>query len=180
MLSKREVRQSVKRRLAALTGEERAFRNRAIAERLFRSEEYRGARSIFLFYSMPEEVDTHSILSDALAEGKEVFLPRIEGEKMLLVPYREEDSLLPNRYGILEPMGDAAAAQPELALIPLLAYDRKRGRLGRGKGYYDRFLASFSGTSIALAFSEQEWERVPTEAFDRRPDIIITDKERIG
>ena len=98
---------------------------------------------------------------------------------MELVPFKQGDDLVPNGYGILEPTGQAVDARPDLALIPLVSFDRNRHRLGRGKGYYDRFLASFKGKSIALAFGEQEYPDLPVEEFDRKVDAVITDKERI-
>ncbi|MBO4472603.1 MAG: 5-formyltetrahydrofolate cyclo-ligase, partial [Clostridia bacterium] len=66
-----------------------------------------------------------------------------------------------------------------LALIPLVAFDRTRARLGRGKGYYDRFLASYGGTSLALAYSVQETDAIPMDGFDVRPTAVLTAKERI-
>ena len=178
-MTKKEERRIVRERIAALGREERALFDRAIAERLITSKEYREARTLFLYYPMRDEADTTAILSHALEQGKEVFLPRIEGEEMALVPYREGDVLRENEYGILEPTREGVTTSPDLAVIPLRAFDRERRRLGRGKGFYDRFLASFRGTSLAVAYSVQETERVPTEPFDRRPDAIITEKERV-
>jgi len=106
-------------------------------------------------------------------------LPRVEGEKMYLVPYRSGEPFAVGAFGIEEPLGEAVDVIPDLAVIPLLAFDRSRSRLGKGKGYYDRFLANYRGKSVALAYGEQEVEKVPTEPFDRRPDKIVTDKESI-
>lgn len=178
-MNKKEVRKAVKERVASLSEGEKKACGDVIAERLFVSEEYRSATSLFVYLSTLGEVDTHAILSHALSSGKTVFLPRIEGEQMALVPYREGDPLLVNSYGISEPTGEGVDVSPDLAILPLVAFDRSRARLGRGKGYYDRFLASYKGTSIALAFSLQEWEALPTDPFDRRPDVILTEKERI-
>lgn len=178
-MNKREVRQRSKERIAALSEKEKIACGKEIAARLFASEEYRKAASIFLYLSTTDEADTHLVLSHALSEGKTLYLPRIEGKDMALVPYREGDPLAVNRYGISEPTGAGAEVTPDLAVIPLVAFDRTKTRLGRGKGYYDRFLSSFRGTSIALAFSAQEWDLLPAEPFDRKPSVILTEKERI-
>ena len=150
----------------------------SIAERVFASPEYLSARSIFLYRSLPTEADTSLILGAALSEGKEVYLPRIEGEEMALVRYEHGTKCIRNEYGIEEPEGEPAEVLPDLALIPLVAFDRDKHRLGRGKGYYDRFLARFSGQVIALAYSCQEVAALPVEPFDRSPRVIVTDKER--
>ena len=179
MSSKSEVRKRVKARLSLMTAEERAAKSEIIASRLISSPEYAASRSIFFYHSDSREADTHRLIDRALAEGKKVFLPRVEGEEMVLVPYRQGDLLRKGVFDVLEPQGEKADETPDLAVIPLVAFDRTRARLGRGKGYYDRFLSSYRGTSVALAYAEQEEEIVPTEEGDRRPDVIMTDKERI-
>ena len=179
MLTKREIRRSIKLRLSEMAAADRAAESEAIASRLFSSPEYASARSIFLYYSDPLEVDTHDLISRALKDGKRLFLPRTEGERMLLVPYRAGDALSVGAFGISEPQGAATDEVPDLALIPLVAFDRTRARLGRGKGYYDRFLASYGGTSFALAYSVQETDAIPMDGFDVRPTAVLTAKERI-
>ena len=167
-------------RLSSLGGEDREAMSRSITERVLTSPEYLGAHSIFVYASMREEPDTASLIRFALSDGKSVYLPRIDGDRMDLVPYDATTPTTINRYGIEEPQGAPTSAMPDLAVIPLLAFDRDKHRLGRGKGYYDRFLAGYSGHSIALAFSVQEVDRVPTEDYDLSPQVIFTDKERIG
>ena len=98
---------------------------------------------------------------------------------MILVPYRSGDPLAVGAFGIEEPIGKGAKVTPDLAVIPLLAFDRRLSRLGKGKGYYDRFLATYGGRCIALAYAEQEVEEVPAEPHDRSPQKIFTDKECI-
>lgn len=178
-MDKTTVRKQLKARLSTLCEEEKAKKSQAIAERVLHSPEYSRAHSLFLFLSTPDEPDTRPLIAKALADGKKVYLPRITEQDMFLVPYDLTTPLTPNRYGIFEPEGEGESVTPDLALIPLLGFDREKHRLGRGKGYYDRFLCSYRGTSFALAFSEQEWEKVPVQEFDRNPDAVITDKEMI-
>ena len=179
MCKKKQLRKMIKERIAALSEKELASRSKKIASAVAENDAFRSARSIFLYHSMKGEADTRALIDLALAQGKEVYLPRIAGEVMSLIPFRSGDPLQPNEYGIEEPTGDAVTATPDLVIIPLVAFDRDKRRLGRGKGYYDRFLSTFTGTSIALAFSEQEADKIPVEAFDRSVDIVITDQETI-
>ena len=180
MCDKRELRREVKGRISALSEEERGIRSERIAARLLIHPAFLAAKKVFLYRSMAGEAETSSLLKAALEMGKIVFLPRIEGEEMALVRYTAGDPLLKNVYGIEEPTGEGVTESPDLAIIPLVAFDRDKHRLGRGKGFYDRFLARFKGMSIALAFSEQEVPAVPTQSFDRKADVIITDKEIIS
>ena len=179
MLTKDLLRKSVKERLSALSAEDRAQRDQRIATRFLSTEEYSAAKSIFLYNSTAREAGTQIITERALADGKAVYFPRVEGENMVLVPYRAGEPLSVGAFGIREPPGEAVQITPDLAVIPLVAFDRTKARLGKGKGYYDRFLASYGGTSIALAYAEQETEKVPTESFDAAPQIVVTDKEII-
>ena len=179
MSDKGPIRTLVKARLAALGEQEKKEMSDFIAHRLLASPEYRGAQTIFFYHSLPSEPDTLPLLSAALNDGKGVYLPRISGEELELVAYRGEDDLKINAYGIGEPVGEKSNVTPDLAVIPLLAFDRDKHRLGRGKGFYDRFLRTFGGKVVALAFSEEEVDFVPTEPHDRSPQVIFTEKERI-
>jgi len=177
-MDKREFRKILKDKLSAFSPKEREVADVAIASRLFASPLYQEAGSLFLYISMPEEADTHRIIARALSDGKAVYLPRVEGEDMRLVRY-EGGAFAVGAYGLSEPKGEASDPIVDLAVIPLLGFDRARGRLGRGKGFYDRFLASYHGRSLALAYAFQEIPSVPTEPHDCRPEGILTEKEWI-
>ncbi|MGN0974785.1 MAG: 5-formyltetrahydrofolate cyclo-ligase, partial [Gemmiger sp.] len=117
-----------------------------MADRLFALPVWREAQAVFAFASLPDEPDTTPILYRALAEGKCLYLPRClpgPGGRMETAAVHSPGELRPGRYGIAEPAGPAAALPHSgtLMLIPCLAADRQGTRLGRGAGYYDRFLA---------------------------------------
>lgn len=180
MFEKKVIRKTVRARLAAMTEEERIIKNAAIAAKFLSSPEYKAARSVFFYFSTEEEADTRVLIRRAFKDGKEVFLPRTQGDDMLLIPYEDGAPMdLNPTYCVEEPLGDPTDRTPDLAVIPLVAFDKDKRRLGRGKGYYDRFLSGYAGASVALAFSDQECDRVPTEEFDQSPQAVITDKERI-
>ena len=86
-----------------------------------------------------------------------------------------------NRFGILEPINNKKSYIPDVALVPLLAYDKNNFRLGYGKGYYDKFLSSLKKTkknvlTIGLAFSFQKYKKIPTNKSDMKLDYILTEK----
>ena len=179
MTDKKTQRKIIKERLAALTEAEKTSFGRRIAEAAITDEHFFAAKRVFVFCSTADEPDTSPIIAAALSFGKEVFLPRIEGEDMFLIPYRKNSEMRLNQYGIKEPQGAAYLGKVDLAFVPLLGFDGARRRLGRGKGYYDRFLADFDGFSVALAFSAQELPEIECDPWDKKPDRILTEKGRI-
>jgi len=184
---KARVRREVNARFAALAPGELAERSAQIRSRLALLEEFRSAGSVLLYASMADEVDTAPLIDGLLAAGKPVFLPvcRPGRAEFDAVSIRSRaDDLVPGRYGILEPrigLIPSDTGDVEFALVPGLAFDRSGGRLGRGGGYYDRFLTRLhlSALRAALALDFQVYPAVPTADHDQRVDLIITERETI-
>ena len=137
------------------------------------------AKTIMAYYSLPDEVNTHSLIDDLVSEGKTVLLPKVMGvDTMELRRYTGRDDLQEGVYHILEPVGkpftDYAAI--DLILVPGLAFDAAGHRLGRGRGYYDRFLHSRVGfycVKIGICFDFQKVDEVPIDAFDMPVDMVV-------
>ncbi len=131
--------------------------------------------------SKGSEVDTWKVFARALAEGKEVYAPRcLDGEgTMGFFQVTSPQELLQGRFGLWEPDPRRCAPwrrrEGALCLVPGIAFDRQGYRLGYGKGYYDRFLAVFSGTAAGLCFRELALERLPRGPQDRRVDVLVTE-----
>ena len=101
--------------------------------------------------------------------------------KMRFVIWKPNDPLKVNRYGFLEPVNKKKITYPRIILVPLLAYDSNKNRLGYGAGYYDRFINNQqkknSGIiTIGLAFSFQKYKKIPISKFDKKLDYILTEK----
>ena len=167
-----------------------AVRSVRAAGRLAETEAWRRADTVLAFLSMPRELDTSAVIAAARAKGKCVAVPRIEGDALrFLVLPGEADNLPRDRWGIPEPDPswqalDLARAGRVLVAAPGLAFDRHGNRLGRGKGYYDRFLADAraaakSITVIGICLSEQIVGAVPCETRDQVLDAIVTEVEII-
>jgi 5-formyltetrahydrofolate cyclo-ligase len=150
------------------------------------------ARTILAFHPLPEEVDVGPLLEEALAAGRGVWLPRVAGDHLTFHRITELSSVTERHaLGMSEPPSslpafDAAlASRPILVLTPGLAFDRRGARLGRGRGYYDRFLHSLRGMAggachaLAVGYDEQLIEHVPFDATDEAVDTIVTDRETV-
>ena len=139
------------------------------------------ARTVVAYYSLPDEVDTHALLDELVAEGKTVFLPKVlDDETMELCRYTGRESLREGAFHIMEPITEffckddlTQEPSPCYALIPGLAFDAQGHRLGRGKGYYDRFLTSFKGKTIGVCFDFQKVAEVPVDAHDVAVDRVV-------
>lgn len=142
-----------------------------------------GAGIVALYRPIGSELDTAALIARLRARGVGVALPEIVGRDKPLAfrLWRAGAALLPHGFGTLWPGPDAPAVRPDWIFAPLLAFDRFRGRLGYGGGYYDRTLAAAPGTPAwGLAYAAQEVDRVPMAPYDRRLDGIVTEAGVIG
>ncbi len=138
------------------------------------------ARSILFYSPFRQELDVWQLLTDALDSRRLVALPRFAPERQIYEAARVNNldrDIQAARFGIREPTPTCSVVplnELDLALVPGVAYDRNGARLGRGYGYYDRFLAAFPGIKCGVAFAEQVLEAIPMEAHDVRLDCILT------
>jgi len=150
---------------------------------LFSLTEYKNSCAVMFYVSMGNEVYTHEIIKVALGEKKEVSVPFILKSQNITIPCKINDfsNLEPGPFGILQPSKEKIRNIPiesiDLVIVPGIAFDRKGNRVGKGKGFYDRFLKSINATipKIALAFSMQIVEQISTTENDVAVDKIITE-----
>ena len=137
---------------------------------------YRRARTVAGYVPLSREADVTPLLMDALASGKTLLLPRVEGERRMTLRRVERlDALVPGRWGLLEPPEDAEivpAGAAELLLVPLEAVDGRGIRLGKGGGFYDALLKEKTGVTLGVALSWQWVECVPMDAWDKPMDAV--------
>ena len=146
--------------------------SRQLAKQLRGCPLWKSSVSIAAFSALPGEPDA----LDPWPGGKRIALPRVCGGELIFHWVVCREDLQPGKFGILEPAADAAEARKEfhLILVPGLAFDLRGGRLGRGKGYYDRFLAGSRGLRMGICFEDQIVDNVPSEAHDLRMDFVVT------
>ena len=134
------------------------------------------AQVVLAYYSLPDEVDSHRLLDELVSAGKTVLLPIIVGEGRLeLRCYTGPHNLAEVPFHIMEPVGQSFTdfADIDVALIPGVAFDAKGHRLGRGKGFYDRFLPLLTCPTIGVCFDFQRVETVPSDEHDFIIDIVV-------
>jgi len=136
------------------------------------------ARTVCAFCALPGEPD----VLDPWPVDKRIALPRMEGDELVVRWVSSREELVAGRFGVLEPGSDAplAGLDFDLILVPGMAFDRGGGRLGRGRGYYDRFLSRASGVVAGVCFDDQLIGKVPLEPHDVRMNVIFTPSEMIS
>ena len=176
-LLKKQLRRAMRERKAALTAEQKQAEADAVFAAIERLEAFAQARSVLLYFSMPDELPTHRVV-ERWAELKQVYLPRVAGDDLELVRYdgRLDDN---NPFHIAEPVGTASDIVPDLVIVPGVAFDRQRNRLGRGRGFYDRLLAVAAVHTVGVALTCQIVDQVPCEPHDRPLDTVVTASEII-
>ena len=175
---KAKLRKKMRALESALTEDYLRDSNEKIFNALISRREYKEAEKIFIYYSVNKEIDTRKLIRHALKSGKTVALPKITGKgTMDAVVIKGEDELKADKYGIPAPISEKALRPDEidLVIVPGAAFTKDGLRLGKGGGYYDRFLSGCSAFKIALARKYMVLENIPVDEFDIKTDLVITD-----
>ena len=174
-------RRRVREVIASRSPADFAARSAALCERVERLPAYRHCRWLLAFSPLPDEVDIRPLLERALSDGHRVALPICHPSDYTMDFYeiRSLSDLRSGHYGIAEPPSAAENRwQPTadaLCLVPALAYDRNGNRLGRGGGYYDRFLPTFGGIACGVCLNDQVMRRLPTTPTDYALSLVLTE-----
>jgi len=152
------------------------------AQILFAQPEYRRAEIVMLFLSTPTEVDTSPIALQCWADMKRVVAPKVSWEQRRMMPleiHSLTSDLRTGQLGIREPVRGVPipVGDLDLVIVPGLGFDAGGSRLGRGRGFYDRFLShpDLRAVSCGLALEEQFVERIPHDPHDVPVDMLVTD-----
>lgn len=185
MTDKAALRALVLARRDALDPVVRQQASRRIVDAVLVRDAFKRARSVMAYVSFGSEVDTSLLCETVLAGGKALLLPRIDKARDAIRVYQVRDlarDLEANRWGIREPRDtcpEVLPAELEFVFVPGVAFDTRGGRLGYGKAYYDRLLASAQAggapTLVAGAFAVQVVDEVPMEPHDVRIPVVVTE-----
>lgn len=176
-MTKDEIRAAAVSGRRALSHEDITEKSRAISTRLMPFLEKAG--TVMCYIAAFNEPRTADIIQRLFDAGKKIVVPVSDASTCTIHPsyLTSPDRLVRGEYGIPEPAEfiPADIGDIDISVIPGIAFDRSGMRIGFGKGYYDRFLAEFSGTKIGLCYELQLYDSIPHDSHDIPMDIIITE-----
>lgn len=185
METKALIRRQILELRDGMDAEERERKSSLIAGRVMDHPAFKEADCILCYASYKSEADTFSLMGHALAMGKKVYCPKVHGKEMEFYRIFSMEDLKKGYKGIREPRGEGerlfmpgmAAEEKCLMVMPGSVFDRDRNRIGYGGGYYDRYLAGHAGiATVAVCFDMQVLEKVPSDVYDRKPDMVLTER----
>ena len=177
------IRQDLRRRLDAMTDIERQAKSLAITSLIVATPEFAAARVVMLYLSTPTEVDTAPLALRCWQSGKMVVVPKVSWDQRRMLPV--EITSLQTQMKLVGPgVREPVSGQPiplnliDLAIVPGLGFTTEGHRIGRGMGFYDRFLAQsdFIGITCGVAFEEQIVPALPTLDHDIPLSMLCTDR----
>jgi len=181
---KKGQRATVRERLAAMTPKDRHDKSARVCRRVEDLDPFRQAMTVMMYMPLPTEVDVTPLAIRCFQMGAIVCVPKVNWERrdmsaVEMLRFDDQDMDL-DEHGIRVPR-DGRMVLPsliDLIIIPGLAFDAQGNRLGRGRGYYDRFLSKVGRTvpKIGVCFDEQMVDEVPTGPGDVKVDVVVTDR----
>lgn len=171
---KKVVRQSIRELKNGLTFSQKQAQADSVFSKIELLPEFKKSNNIFIYWSLLDELPTHAFISK-WCDKKQFLLPAIVGNEMVLKQYSASEALLKGSHGIMEP--DSLIdfnGEIELGIIPGIAFDEHKNRLGRGKGYYDRFFNENQSLKIGVCFDFQLLETIPVSLHDVKMDKIVS------
>lgn len=182
-MAKSEMRKHLRQILADMPAEVRHAKSQAACQLLLNTSEFAAARVVMLYLSMPQELDTATLALRCWQEGKTVVVPKVSWDQRRMLPVEISSltsDITTTGPGVREPLeGNPIPLDLiDLVIVPGLGFSRDGYRIGRGMGFYDRFLsqADFHGLAVGLCFDEQLVDALPIQAHDVPLSFLITDQ----
>lgn len=175
----KELKKAIRKTISQLkkndSAEEKLRRSEIIMRKIEALPEFSAAHTVLIYYSLPDEVQTEAFL-ERWNQKKRLVLPVVVGNDLELREYNPL-MLKPGYFEIREPEGTRIVhpSEVELAVIPGVAFDAARNRLGRGKGFYDRLIPHLKCRLVGIGYQFQVVEAVPVESFDKPLDQVLTE-----
>ena len=179
---KKNLRAEIKNRLSCLTSSQISMKSRIITGHVTRLEQFKCADVVMIYLAIPGEVDTTGIAEIAWDQSKTVVAPMACDKSRHMKPavcQPDHEDALKTCHGLRQPLGTSLVeiSSVDLIVVPALAYDAQCNRLGRGGGFYDRFLDldEMKASAVGICFAEQIVPELPMESNDKPVDIVVTD-----
>ncbi len=182
---KKEMRAQAKENRLSMDSFVKSSLDKKICNRLLNLWAVRETNTFLCYVSTEIEVETKEFIKALLSAGKKVAVPRCEGgpSEMNFYYINSLDELSPGSFGVLEPEPDKAKMLVEtentICIVPAFMFDKSGYRLGYGKGYYDRYLSKYKGSTIGICYSQNIKDELFHGKYDRTVDMIVTEKQII-
>ncbi len=176
-MNKKDLRKYIRLQKQQFTSQQLVELSLPIMKKLMVHPRVKSAKTILMYYSLSDEVNTHEFIDELVAAGKTVLLPAVISDtEMEIRHYEGAKDLLGGFFDIMEPVGKPFTAFKEIdvAVVPGMSFDMRGNRLGRGKGYYDRFLPKIpQAYKIGVCFPFQKLPGIPADENDMKVDEVI-------
>ena len=177
-MDKKELRRQIREAKKLVPLEEKLRRSAPIMNQVEQLPQFQQASTVLLYWSMDDEVQTHSFV-ERWYRQKVLLLPCVVGDDLVLRQYTGPECMTAGeQFGIGEPTGEVwnDLEAVELIVVPGVAFDGQRNRMGRGRGFYDRLLKSTpNAVKVGVAYDFQLLDSIPTEPHDVKMDRVITE-----
>lgn len=177
-MTKADIRKQMRNEKRMMAPWEKISKSEAVMRDLERMPEFQRAEVVLMYWSMDDEVQTHSFVERWYAD-KTVLLPCVAGDNLLLRQYTGPACMVPGeQFGIPEPGGDewTDLDAVQLIVVPGVAFDEHNNRMGRGRGFYDRLLKlTPRALKVGIAYDFQVLPEIPVDPFDVPMDAVIYD-----
>lgn len=167
------IRRDISMKRRALQSDDVKAMSAQVTERIEQCAEFQKSQNILVYYPIHNEVDICPLV-EKWSGQKQFLLPTVKGSKIVIKYFRGKSSLKRGKYGIMEPNTEVFNGTPDLILVPAVAFDRHLNRLGRGKGYYDRFLGKKNTITFGVAYDFQVLDNLPISPLDKKMMRVIT------
>lgn len=180
IIDRKTLKHALRAELRGITVDNRPTKDSEIFGTVTELNEYKAAKNVYAFLPTEREPDLFPIIEACFRDGKRVAVPVAEANTPIMEFYEifECDRFVTGAFGIKEPvLKRAVDFTPDLIIVPMVAYDNNKNRLGHGNGYYDRFLRyGFSSIKVGVSYSDFKVDTVFPEPHDIPMNLIVTDK----
>ena len=176
-MTKDELRKCIRMEKKKVSLADKKLRSQNIWAKVETTPEFKNAKVVLMYWSMDDEVFTHDFVQKWAAD-KTILLPVVDGDDLKIKAFKGIENLdCDNQFGIGEPQGEDFdnTDSIDLIIVPGVAFDKNKNRMGRGRGYYDKLLSTSKAFKIGVGFDFQVLDIVPTEEFDIPMNRIVAE-----
>ena len=174
-MDKKTIRDTIRQKLNSISDRQINDYSRNILETIKNLDVFQKAESVMIYSSIKYEPRTTELIDLCLKLGKKVYLPTIVFNEIYPVAITQSTKYYKGKFGILEPFGNVYFGDIDLTIMPMLAFDSNLNRVGKGGGYYDKFLLKNMTYKIGIGYSFMQVDEVDAKDYDVKLDAVVTE-----